>query len=184
MIRARPAISLIAACLALAVVDAKAEDWSMGLHVASIHAPQHEQANDNAGLYVRHGQWAAGGYRNSHRRNTFYAGYALPVGPVELMAGFATGYDKRCTKTTTHTPKVVKVEQLPDGGTSTTTYPARTHTTEECAGFSKHRLTPLVALSYAAPFSFLGATPRGWLMPGFGKVSTVAHISLEWSLQP
>lgn len=176
------AIALIAAALAFTAFDGRAETV-VGLHTLSLHAPQRAQSNDNFGLYVRKDRWQAGAYRNSHDRTTVYGGYAAPLGPVELMLGFASGYDKRCTKTTTHTPKVVKVEAMPDGSTSTTTYPARTHTTEECTGFSNTRLTPLVALSYAAPFSVLGATPRAWLMPGFGKVSTVAHISLEWSIK-
>lgn len=178
----RAAIALIACCLGFAALEARAEGLTVGLHVASIHSPQGDQTNTNPGLYIRMDRWQAGLYRNSHSRTTFYGGYAYPIGPVEVMAGIASGYDKRCTTQTTYIPEKVSFEQYPNGDTSTTTTPARTVPTEACTGFSKHRLTPLVALSFAAPFTVSGARPRLWFMPGFSKTSTVAHLSLEWSV--
>lgn len=149
---------LISACLAAGC--AQAEGLTVGVHLVSIHSPQRTQSNTNPGLYIRKDQWQAGFYRNSYRRTSVYAGYGIPVGPVELMLGAASGYRRECTPWTD------------DSGTP--------H--EGCTGLSRGALTPLAALSYAPPVSIFNVRPRFWLMPGFGKVSSVFHVSVEASL--
>lgn len=151
---------------------------TIGMHVASIHAPQRAQHNDNAGLYLRTDSGlSAGVYRNSHRRTSLYVGQAFPlVGQLDLNVGLVSGYQKRCrtwSETSSTTSKQM-VAGSPEYSTVTYSVPR-----EECTGFSRGAITPMFAFSYAAPFSVLGATPRLWFMPGFGKVSSVAHLSLE-----
>jgi hypothetical protein len=140
------------------------EALALGLHMASIHAPQRDQSNSNPGLYLRMDRYQLGGYRNSHHRPTFYAGYAVHVGSLDLMLGVASGYQRRCRQFEVQTPKKVVLM-------------------EECKGFSRGALTPLAAMSYAVPISIAGATPRIWFMPGFKSASSVAHLSLEWSIK-
>jgi len=172
---------LFALALSLAAMGAQGADF--GVHTFSVHAPAraHHQ-NDNFGLYLRGANWQAGAYRNSLDRTTAYAAYVYPVGPVDLMAGVVSGYSKRCTTTTTVTPKKVHHERMSNGDTGTTTYPEQTVTTEECRGWSRGALSPMAGVSYLAPIRVLGAAPRLFLAPGFGKASSVLNLSLEWSL--
>lgn len=151
----RTTIALLAACLGFAVVDCRAETV-IGVHVGSIHAPDRGQNNSNPGLYIREAQVQAGVYRNSYKRTTLYAGFVQPVGPIDLMLGFASGYEKVCS-----------------------TYQTKQEVRQSCTGFSKHKITPMGALSYAPKFEVLGVRPRIWFLPGFGRVSSVAHISFE-----
>lgn len=154
---------------------------SIGLHLGSAHVPQHQQNNVNPGLYLRVDDNQVGFYRNSYGRTTVYAGHSFPVGPVELMVGVASGYDKRCSTTSTDTVHT-ETEAVHGYGKVTRTYTTtETHTT--CEGFSKHALTPLAAISYVVPVSIFNARPRIWFMPGISKASSVAHVSLEWSLK-
>lgn len=172
---------LLAACVLAA--DARAEDISVGVHLASIHSPQREQNNTNPGLYGRYRQWVVGGYRNSDDRDTFYLGYEFNLIDARhfelgLLIGAATGYDERCTTTSTYVPASVTVEKTPSGDTSKATTPAHTTTTETCTGFARGWLTPLGALSLAPKWDF-PVTPRLTFLPGFGKTSAVYHLSLE-----
>lgn len=181
---ARRALTLIAACLTFAAVDhAHADELSLGLHVASVHVPQHEQNNTNPGLYIRYDQWQVGGYENSLGRTTVYGGYAVPVGPIEVMLGLATGYQRICKEYDVYVPTERNVEHLPGGSSVTTTTYAHTDIYEDCKGFSKYAVTPLVALSYTAPFTVMGAQPQILFMPGFGKHSSVAHLAFKWSIK-
>lgn len=182
MTRTHRYAALILCSLIFWACDSRAET-TFGLHTLSVHTPQHTQNNTNPGAYVRIDRWQAGAYRNSDEHTTVYGSYLVPVGPLELIVGVATGYDKHCTTTTTEIPAKQEHAVYTNGDTSTTAYPARTVSSESCTGFSRHKLTPLAALSYAAPFEVLGARPRIWVMPGFGRVSTVAHLTLEWSIR-
>lgn len=127
---------------------------ALGLHLMSMHMPQNDQNNSNGGVYViTQGGQIAGGYRNSHDRTTLYVGQTVKLGHVDFGVVLASGYDTRCSS---------------DGN---------------CRGFSKHKVTPLAALTYAVPLEVLGVRPRIWLAPGMGKASTVIHMSAEWSIK-
>lgn len=155
-------------------------DTTVGVHLWSKHIPAHAyQNNDNMGLYARVDNVQVGVYKNTLNRYTAYAGYVQPIGPVDVMVGVASGYKTHCT-----THSVVEPEKLEKrlAGQERPLQGAKTVSSwEECYGFSKHRLTPTMAVSYAAP-EVLGATPRIWLLPGLGKGSSVVHLSMEWKL--
>ncbi|AKJ28770.1 hypothetical protein AAW51_2079 [Caldimonas brevitalea] len=83
--------------LALLCGTASAET-TFGLHVASKHVPQRDQSNVNPGLYaITDSGWTVGGYRNSWRKLSVYAGKTWTLaeaGPVslDLTLGAVTGY--------------------------------------------------------------------------------------------
>jgi hypothetical protein len=78
---------------ALALVSPCAQADTVGLHLASVHVPQRHFNNTNPGLYYRNDAgWTAGGYRNSLRRTSAYAGYTWEYGVLGLTAGAVTGY--------------------------------------------------------------------------------------------
>lgn len=150
----RKILTLLFVCLGFAAFDARAET-SMGVHLASVHVPARDYHNNrNVGLYFKGANWQSGVYRNSIDRTTAYAAYVHPVVAFDLMLGVASGYARRCTKTT-----------------------------EDCKGFSRGAMAPMAGVSYLAPYRVLGAAPRLFIAPGIGKSSTVAHISFEWSLK-
>lgn len=150
MTRAHRITALLVSCLALAAFECRAE-LTVGIHLVSAHIPQEHQRNDNWGAYVltERGQ-IAGAYRNSHDRTTVYVGQTFALGPIEVGAVLATGYDQRC------------------------------NAAGECKGFAKHKVTPLAAITCAIPIPGFSARPRVWVAPGFGKAATVAHVSLEF----
>lgn len=81
----------LATALALAAhADTSVE--AIGFHVASHHVPSREFNNMNPGAYVR---WdnglTLGGYYNSERRMSVYAGYTQEWGPFALTMGAVTG---------------------------------------------------------------------------------------------
>lgn len=73
---------------------AKAEEVTVGLHVASHHFPERSyQNNVNPGVYVRTADgWTGGIYYNTLRRTSIYAGYTWEAGPFALTAGMVSGY--------------------------------------------------------------------------------------------
>lgn len=162
---------LVLLCLVALADYSRAVEITGGLHLGSQHFPAKEYSNSNPGAYLRFDSVQVGAYRNSYGRPTVYAGWVQPVGPVDLMLGVASGYDRRCS---THTNTTITKEVSPDG-IRTATY--RT-TWEECYGFSKTKLAPLAAISYTLP-EVAHATPRVWLMPGIKGSSTVLHLSIE-----
>lgn len=86
--------------IAILATPAHAADISVGLHLESHHFPERDyQNNRNPGVYVRVDQWQAGCYHNTLARTTCYGGYIVPIGPLDLMAGAATGYQEKCTAT-------------------------------------------------------------------------------------
>lgn len=174
----RTTIALLAACLGFAAFDARSE-VVVGVHVGSQHFPNKEyHSNVNPGIYVRSGQWQAGYFRNSYKRDAFYAGYVQPIGRVDLMVGLSTGYQRVCTTYQAKVGERWEVEQTDAGVVKQKVGVFEDR--QSCQGFGRHSVTPLAALSYAAPFKVLGATPRLYFMPGMARASSVLHFSLEY----
>jgi hypothetical protein len=68
---------------------------TLGVHIASVHLPDHGQNNINPGIYAIHEGWTAGVYRNSYKRTSAYFGHVFNVwGPLDLTAGVVSGYKK------------------------------------------------------------------------------------------
>lgn len=85
-------IASCAAALALLAPCARADTF--GLHIASVHMPAHNFNNFNPGVYYRNDEgWTAGGYYNSLRRVSVYAGYTWQYRALGLTVGGATGYE-------------------------------------------------------------------------------------------
>lgn len=122
---------------------------AIGAHIGSVHIPERDyQHNFNPGIYVRHESGIAGGiYRNTLGRTTVYGGYNVKLGPVDVLAGAASGYQLKCQ--------------------------------QECYGVSNAKISPFIAPSYRLPIEIIGVSPRVWLIPGYGRTSTVLHLSLE-----
>lgn len=86
------------AAIALAIAAGWAADvhaqTTVGVHLASLHAPAREHNNINPGVYVRsEAGWMAGAYYNSQRRMTVYAGREWALGgPWAVQTALATGY--------------------------------------------------------------------------------------------
>jgi hypothetical protein len=71
----------------------KAEDFNIGVHVATYHKTRDAGFNEyNPGAYVRVGQFVAGGYRNSYSLESYYAGYAFSYKGIDLLVGGVSGY--------------------------------------------------------------------------------------------
>jgi len=176
----RIAIALVLCCLAFAATA----QTTIGVHTVSIHAPDHDENNENFGLYVQHKRLILGAYRNSIDRNTVYAGYVQPLGHgFDVMAGLASGYEKRCHGYAVKTGEKIHIKYNKHGEISKTTVPVY-ETRESCSGFSRWALAPALAIGYTAPFSVMGAAPKLTLVPGFGsKSSTVGHLSFQWSIK-
>ncbi|MCI4427663.1 MAG: hypothetical protein JHC40_00700 [Burkholderiales bacterium] len=80
-----------AAALVLLAPCAKAD--TLGLHLVSVHMPAHDFNNFNPGIYYRNDDgWTAGGFYNSLRQTSFYAGYTWQYRALGLTVGGATGY--------------------------------------------------------------------------------------------
>jgi len=176
---------LLALALSLAAMGAQGAE--VGVHTFSVHAPQRAQRNDNLGVFVAADGWRAGIYRNSHDRTSVYAAKSFDLisgryGSLSAGLGLASGYQRKCEDRYVKTGEHKTVQKYQNGDTSTTTYPVW-EKRESCTGFSRGALTPVGALTYSAPFAFMGATPEVSVMPGFGKTSTVGHLSFKWSIQ-
>lgn len=66
---------------------------TIGLHIASHHAPAKNYNNANPGIYYRSNEgWTIGGYRNSLRKNSVYAGYTWKFGVLDVTTAGVTGY--------------------------------------------------------------------------------------------
>lgn len=66
---------------------------SYGMHIGSQHYPSRDFNNLNPGGYVRwDGGLTIGGYYNSERRMSAYAGYTTSWGPATITVGAITGY--------------------------------------------------------------------------------------------
>lgn len=89
----------------------------LGLHMVTAHVRSDLQ-NFNPGVSVQCDQAKAGTYRNSIGRTTTYAGYVVPVGPVDLLIGAATGYRQPLR------PVFVPSVQLPGGFRASFLFPS------------------------------------------------------------
>lgn len=81
--------------LAALLLTSTAQAATYGLHAHSMHVPARDlDNNENWGLYARtESGLTVGGYRNTLRRNSFYAGQTLQLwGPVDVTLGGITGY--------------------------------------------------------------------------------------------
>jgi hypothetical protein len=66
---------------------------TIGLHIASHHAPAKNYNNSNPGIYYRSDEgWTVGGYRNSLRKTSVYAGYTWKFGVLDVTTAGVTGY--------------------------------------------------------------------------------------------
>jgi len=178
----RKLIILIACCCVYALFNT-VQAQTIGVHTWSIHAPQHSQNNTNPGLYLAHNGWEIGAYRNSWERTTVYAGYEFNLmdnqyGELGIQIGAGTGYQEKCTDSYTYTPGKVETKKNAGGQVKTTTPDITTHT-QTCSGYSRGAVTPLGAFSYKSPVAFMGLTPRVQVLPGFGKHSSVLHLTFE-----
>ena len=70
---------------------------TLGLHAGSAHFPSGSyQNNFNPGVYLRTDDGLTiGGYYNTLRRVSVYAGYTFEYGPLGLMGGVVTGYQPK-----------------------------------------------------------------------------------------
>lgn len=86
---------MLAGFAACAVLSEARAETTIGAHIGSWHS-EPGYNNVNPGLYVVHNGWTVGGYRNSIRKDSFYAGYTFQyaMGRVipSLTAGAITGY--------------------------------------------------------------------------------------------
>ena len=145
-------------------------DWLsgvvLGVHLVSMHVPSEPpDNNDNFGAYAKFGNGITlGGYRNTIRRDTYYAGYTWERGPLAVMLGVATGYQR----------KTSPGETVWAGNPSLLTYfPGPT------TGLSRGAVTPMLALSVRLPFDVDGVAPRVTTVPGIMGARTVFNLSLE-----
>lgn len=84
-------IAAIAAALCM-VAPASAQD-KYGLHLGSVHFPKDEFNNFNPGAYARwNNGLTVGGFYNSERRVSLYAGYTYEIGRFAVTMGAVTGY--------------------------------------------------------------------------------------------
>jgi hypothetical protein len=88
-----PLLFLVSSAAALALLATGARADTVGLHLASVHMPARHFNNTNPGVYYRSDDgWTAGGYHNSLRRTSAYAGFTWQYGALGLTAGGVTGY--------------------------------------------------------------------------------------------
>jgi hypothetical protein len=159
---------------------AHAEGITVGLHLASVHVPAKDgQNNTNAGFYLRSAAGlTAGVYENTLRRTSLYAGKSFALGPVDVVVGIVSGYQRKCTERTEQIG--TRLPTTPPG--HVTGPPVAVYATQqECSGFARGWLTPMVAPSVALPFALFGATPRLWVIPSVSAASSVLHLSVEHS---
>jgi len=92
------AIACLATAGVLACTGAKADEVTVGLHLASVHIPSYSyQNNFNPGFYARFDNGVTvGSYYNTLRRASIYAGWTTPeFAYVSVTAGVVTGYQKK-----------------------------------------------------------------------------------------
>ncbi len=181
----RKLLTLTLCSLAFWACDSKAETF-VGLHVGSAHIPQRGQNNTNPGAFVIFDGWRVGVYENSYNRTTVYGARVFNLlegqyGTLDLSIGAASGYKRECNTYKVKTGSVQTVTKHKEGKVTTSTPVFENR--ESCTGFSRYDITPMGALTYSAPFSVLGATTELSFMPGFGKHSSVGHLSFKWSIK-
>ncbi len=77
-------------------VAVPAQADTIGVHLVSKHIPAKKFNNVNPGLYYQTDDgWTVGGYHNSLRRNSVYAGYTWKLGALDVTTGAVTGYQHK-----------------------------------------------------------------------------------------
>lgn len=81
----------------LVFLSCTAHAATFGVHAGSTHFPGGSyQNNFNPGVYLRTDDGLTiGGYYNTLRRVSLYAGYTFEYGPLGLMGGVVTGYQPK-----------------------------------------------------------------------------------------
>lgn len=137
---------------------------TIGLHLASIHAPARDfHRNTNPGVYViTDNGLTFGVYRNTLGRTSVYAGVTIDSGPFSLTVGATTGYQKRAEHGKCY-------DGVPDLGLGC----------DNVMGVSNGVLLPVVSPSIRLP-AVAGITPRISYIPSLGAGSSSAfHLSVE-----
>ncbi len=81
--------------LSLMLACGSASASTLGLHIGSQHFPAKDFNNANPGMYyIADSGATVGGYYNSERKLSLYAGYTYDYGPFRLQAGVITGYSR------------------------------------------------------------------------------------------
>jgi len=168
--------STILLVFALCALSVRAQ--VVGLHLASIHIPAHEdQHNFNPGIYARLDNGATlGTYHNTLGKQTFYAGYTLERGPFALTVGIANGYQRYETVTL----GAVKPCTIQQAAANNGACMQQARHTETSPG-TKAYLTLMLAPSVRLPDLF-GIVPRISYIPGLAGSSNVFHLSIERAL--
>ncbi len=136
---------------------------ALGVHLASYHAsPLPYQNNINPGVYVECDGWTTGVYRNTLRRTSVYAGYALRSGPFGLTLGAVSGYQKKPIPG----PCRPGYYDLPDN-------PCRV-----MYGISDRALAPMIA-----PSAQYGGARIVYIPKLGGSTSAVFHLAYEWRMR-
>lgn len=141
----------------------------IGIHLVSLHVPAEDfHNNQNWGLYARtESGWAAGGFRNTLDRNSFYLAKSWERGNWSLTLGAISGYQKEMVQ---EAPKGQN-GQCADGNAP----PCMVE-----RGKFNGAIGPLVAISYAMP-KMGSITPRLSLIPPVGSGdATTLHLSVEF----
>lgn len=153
---------------------------TIGLHLVSAHVPGHDgQNNHNFGAYVvTESGLTAGFYENTIKRTSLYVGQTFDVGPLDVGVGVVSGYQRKCDRVVVVTGRQTTVERRDDGSTVTSSGPTFGEK-DRCVGASRGALAPMATISYAAPVTFLGLTPRAWLLLPTNKSDLVFHLSAD-----
>ena len=81
--------------MVLAMAPAPACAGTVGVHIGSQHYPAKDYNDANHGMYyIADSGLTVGGYYNSERKPSVYAGYSYDYGPFRLQAGVITGYSR------------------------------------------------------------------------------------------
>lgn len=103
---------LIVVLVLLAVLSSVVEAHTVGVHVGSHHFPNEGRNNFNPGAYVKLDNGVTfGGYHNTIRKATFYAGYSLEYDTLGVSFLAATGYKELTGRVVT--PMIVPSVKLP-----------------------------------------------------------------------
>lgn len=87
-------LRIIAALLAMRAAVSSAE-CRYGVHLGTYHTNREGSRQEfNPGAWAVCDGVTAGGYLNSRNKASFYAGYTMTFGPVDVTAGAVSGYGK------------------------------------------------------------------------------------------
>ena len=122
---------------------------AIGLHLHSAHIPERD-------------------YQNNGNTGLYLAGEKWQAGV----------YENTIERTTVYAAYKHRAFGLDWMLGAATGYQIR-HRNGEVSGWSRSYVTPMAGVSYLAPVSVLGLSPRIFFAPAFGKHSNVLHFSVE-----